>query len=175
MVYAQLMWAGSMGALGGSTATACGTQGAASRPTGMPTSATPANTSVQLTVGSASTVSVAPDRENEDDKTALAANNQQFYSAAANVTSAFASVPTGSAVTVSAANVFAYQGYYLGILPPGHRSRKDLLRVYTGLAHSHIAAYGRIHALRQNARVGVANHLHVFDPAHPRNPFDRSD
>jgi beta-glucosidase len=77
-------------------------------------------------------------------------------------------------ITINEPNVFGYNGYYLGCWPPGRHTRRDMLAAFTGLAHAHIAAYQRIHVLQPHARVGVANHLRVFDPAHPRNPLDRA-
>ena len=77
-------------------------------------------------------------------------------------------------ITVNEPNVFAYNGYSLGIWPPGRRSTRDMLRVATGLARAHIEGYRRIHALQPRARVGVAQHLRVFDPLHRGNPLDRA-
>lgn len=108
VAYAQLMWSGSTGLYGTNTPSTCGTQGSASRPTGMPAAATPSNTPVRLTVGANNPVSVTGSRLTTDTATA---NQQQFYSGSADVTSAFANAPSGSPLTVKAANVFAYQGF----------------------------------------------------------------
>lgn len=77
-------------------------------------------------------------------------------------------------ITINEPNVFAYYGYRQGTWPPGRRSTRNMLAALTGMARAHIAAYERIHALQPHAKVGVANHLRVFDPAHARNPLDRA-
>jgi beta-glucosidase len=76
--------------------------------------------------------------------------------------------------TVNEPNVYATLGYGLGIFPPGHRG--DVIgcfRVLGRLLRAHAAAYHTIHTLQPRARVGMAPHVRIFDPARPRNPLDR--
>jgi beta-glucosidase len=77
-------------------------------------------------------------------------------------------------ITINEPNVFAFQGYRLGIWPPGRASARDYLAVTTSLAHSHIEAYRLIHAQQPDARVGVAMHLRVFAPWGRHNPLDKA-
>lgn len=88
------------------TSPKCGSVGAATAPTGAP-----ASTPVQLTVGSNAAVSVTASRFTSDTLANVATNQPQYDSAAANVTSQFASAPTGSALTITAANVWTPGGY----------------------------------------------------------------
>lgn len=111
--FARLNWAGNTGAYrDGSgvvqTAAQCGSRGAAiSVPAG-----TPESTPVRLTVGAAPSVSVPPATITLDTPAAFAANNSpQYYSAYADVTDRFAAAPTGVALPVTVANVWAPQGY----------------------------------------------------------------
>jgi beta-glucosidase len=76
--------------------------------------------------------------------------------------------------TVNEPNVYATLGYLLGIWPPGHKGDTlGSLRVQARLLRAHAAAYHAIHAAQPHARVGLAHHIRIFDPARPRNPFDR--
>jgi beta-glucosidase len=76
--------------------------------------------------------------------------------------------------TVNEPNVFATLGYLLGISPPGGKGNPfGSMRVQATLLRAHAAAYHQIHALQPRARVGLAQHIRLFDPARPRNPFDR--
>lgn len=77
-------------------------------------------------------------------------------------------------ITINEPNVFGYQGYQLGTWPPGRHSTRDTMAVFNGLARAHIEGYKAIHELQPHAKVGVANHLRIFDPAHHRNPLDRA-
>ncbi len=74
-------------------------------------------------------------------------------------------------VTVNEPNVFALFGHYLGTWPPGHTGLRSYLAALNGMAAGHIAAYEVLHRRQPHARVGVANHLRVFEPADPRNPM----
>ncbi|MCL2736040.1 MAG: family 1 glycosylhydrolase [Propionibacteriaceae bacterium] len=76
-------------------------------------------------------------------------------------------------ITINEPNVYATQAYVFGDWPPGQKSMGRAMSVMSHLAQAHIRAYMMIHAIQPAARVGVANHLRVFDPANPRNPVDR--
>ncbi|MCL2784726.1 MAG: glycoside hydrolase family 1 protein [Propionibacteriaceae bacterium] len=75
-------------------------------------------------------------------------------------------------ITINEPNVYATQGYVFGDWPPGKKSITQAMTVMSHLAQAHIRAYNIIHAISANAKVGVAQHLRVFDPANPYNPLD---
>ena len=78
-------------------------------------------------------------------------------------------------VTVNEPNVYVTGAHVFGDFPPGHRSLREGLRVYSVLAAAHIRAYKLIHALQPgpDTMVGVAHHLRPFRPGNPRNPWHR--
>ncbi len=112
VAYARLQWAGDTGTYKTSatqtTFPKCGSNGAATAPSASPPTA---STQVQLAVGSNATVAVTPARFTTDAIANVAVNQPQYYSAAANVTPQFANAPTGSALTVTAANVWTPAGF----------------------------------------------------------------
>jgi len=94
-------------------------------------------------------------------------------------------------VTINEPNVYAINGYYFGIWPPGEKSFLKTMKVLANLARCHIRAYDLIHELRPNrdnmannggqtyskdnradsggqTRVGVAHHLIDFVPYSPK-------
>ncbi len=76
--------------------------------------------------------------------------------------------------TINEPNVYATFGYTIGDFPPGHTGDlRGVIRAQAQMARAHAAAYAIIHQIQPNARVGVAQQLHTFDPARPRNPLDR--
>ena len=75
-------------------------------------------------------------------------------------------------ITINEPNVYAAQSYTFGTWPPGQHNIGTTLRVMSHLAQAHVRAYSLIHAIQPRAKVGVANHLRVFDPANPYNPVD---
>ncbi|NLI20554.1 MAG: glycoside hydrolase family 1 protein [Clostridiales bacterium] len=81
-------------------------------------------------------------------------------------------------ITINEPNVYATNGYFFGLWPPGDRNLKRTVRVMSALAVAHIEAYRLIHALREamgatDTRVSFANHMRVFAPRNPRNPVHR--
>ena len=76
-------------------------------------------------------------------------------------------------ITINEPNVYATRSYVFGDWPPGHRSLPEAMSVMSNLAEGHIRAYSLIHAIQSSAKVGVAHHLRVFDPANRFNPIDR--
>ncbi|MDR0847490.1 MAG: glycoside hydrolase family 1 protein [Propionibacteriaceae bacterium] len=75
-------------------------------------------------------------------------------------------------VTINEPNVYATQSYAFGEWPPGEKNLGHAMKVMSNLAQAHCRAYSLIHALQPCARVGVAHHLRVFDPANRHNPAD---
>jgi len=75
-------------------------------------------------------------------------------------------------ITINEPNVYATKGYVFGEWPPGRKNILDAMTVMSNLAQAHVRAYEVIHAIEPSSKVGVANHLRVFDPANPYNPVD---
>ncbi|MZQ97631.1 MAG: family 1 glycosylhydrolase [Acidaminobacter sp.] len=90
-------------------------------------------------------------------------------------------------VTINEPNVYATNGYYFGIWPPGEKNFRMTMKVLANLARCHIRAYDLIHELRSNRNsggqtcaddeqadyggqtcVGVAHHLIDFVPYSPK-------
>lgn len=81
-------------------------------------------------------------------------------------------------ITINEPNVYAFNGYFEGIWPPGRKSFLEMSRVMTNMAAAHIEAYGLIRKTRlqmgyQDTKVGFANHLRAFAPKDPENPLHR--
>ena len=81
-------------------------------------------------------------------------------------------------ITINEPNVYATNGYCFGEWPPGHHSYRETFTVLSNMAWCHIKAYELIHSLRRemgytDTRVGFANHLRVFEPKNPANPWHR--
>jgi len=75
--------------------------------------------------------------------------------------------------TINEPNVYAVQSYLLGIWPPQERSVLATFRVLRHQLLAHALAYRTIHNLQPTARVGLAQHLRVFDPFRPGSLLDR--
>jgi beta-glucosidase len=75
-------------------------------------------------------------------------------------------------VTINEPNVYATESYFFGHWPPQHHSLTESMTVMSHLIQAHVRAYNLIHAIQPEAKVGVAHHLRVFDPANPYNPLD---
>jgi len=81
-------------------------------------------------------------------------------------------------ITINEPNVYAANGYFFGIWPPGKKSFALTVKVMSVLAAAHIDAYRLIHKLRgemgyTDTKVGFANHVRVFAPENPKNPAHR--
>ena len=81
-------------------------------------------------------------------------------------------------ITINEPNVYAVNGYYFGLWPPGRKSMRMAMRVMSVLAAAHLQAYGLIHAIQHGmgitgTRVSYANHMRVFAPQNPANPLHR--
>lgn len=81
-------------------------------------------------------------------------------------------------ITINEPNVYASQGFFAGIFPPGEKNFFSMLRVQKNMALAHVKAYHLIHSIHKTmgfsrAKVGVAHHLRTFDPARPLNLLDR--
>lgn len=76
-------------------------------------------------------------------------------------------------VTINEPNVYAYLSYLSGEHPPGGGSLTDMYRVMRNMTLAHAAAYHAIHAIQDDASVGIAHHYRGMRPANPRSPLDR--
>jgi beta-glucosidase len=74
-------------------------------------------------------------------------------------------------ITINEPNVYAYNGYITGEWPPGKKNIRAMFRCIRGMSLAHIDAYRTIREIRSakgfpgDTKVGVANHVRVFDPA----------
>jgi len=75
--------------------------------------------------------------------------------------------------TINEPNVYAVYSYLLGIWPPQKGSLLKTIRVLRHQLLAHALAYRAIHHLQPSARVGLAQHLRVFDPFRPDSALDR--
>ncbi|MDF2587916.1 MAG: glycoside hydrolase family 1 [Anaerocolumna sp.] len=79
-------------------------------------------------------------------------------------------------ITINEPNVYATNSYYFGEWPPGEKSFSNTILVMSNMAICHIKAYQMIHSIResmgyQDTLVSFANHVRVFDPLNPKNPW----
>ena len=75
--------------------------------------------------------------------------------------------------TLNEMNVYAVQGYLMGVWPPGKQDFGLTMRVLRTMLRAHAAAYEAIHQVQPEARVGIAHAMIIFDPANPGSPLDR--
>ncbi len=80
-------------------------------------------------------------------------------------------------VTLNEPMVYLYQGYLLGIWPPGRHDMKGMVRAGRNLIRAHLEAYRILHDSPgfggEPPQVGIAKHLRVFDPAREGSRLDR--
>ena len=79
-------------------------------------------------------------------------------------------------ITINEPNVYATNSYFFGQWPPAKTSLTDTVKVMENMAYCHIKAYNILHEKRKamgftDTKVGVANHLRVFAPKNPKNPW----
>ncbi len=75
--------------------------------------------------------------------------------------------------TLNEPNNYVLLGWMWGRWPPGHTDFGRAVRVTRNLLTTHAAVYRLIHDLRPDARVGLATHFVIFDPANPDSWLDR--
>lgn len=66
--------------------------------------------------------------------------------------------------TVNEPNVQMYQGYVIGVWPPGLQDNEQASRAFAGLVKGHARAFAALKAARPEAQVGAAVNLIVFEP-----------
>jgi beta-glucosidase len=77
--------------------------------------------------------------------------------------------------SINEPNVYALFGYASGSWPPGHKGDiRRFFAVQANMLRAHAAAYRTIHDIQPDARVGLAHHIRLFDPAKAYNPLDRA-
>jgi beta-glucosidase len=88
-------------------------------------------------------------------------------------------------VTINEPNVYAVLGYLhaeedlsdyptpSGDFPPGKNDLSLAMAVIDNMTLGHAAAYHAIHRIQDTARVGLAHHYRLFDPARSASPLDR--
>jgi beta-glucosidase len=79
-------------------------------------------------------------------------------------------------ITINEPNVYATNSFFFGTWPPGDKRLGPTICVMENLAYCHIQAYELIHTKRKNmgytdTMVGAANHVRVFTPKNPKNPW----
>jgi len=75
--------------------------------------------------------------------------------------------------TINEPSVYGTYSYLLRIWPPEKPSFGATFRVIRNQMVAHGFAYRAIHRLQPQARVGLAQHLRVFDPWQPHSALDR--
>ena len=79
-------------------------------------------------------------------------------------------------ITVNEPNVYATNSLFYGTWPPERKSLFALVKAFTNMTACHVKAYEMIHRKRREmgkatTRVSFANHLRVFAPKNPKNPW----
>jgi beta-glucosidase len=75
--------------------------------------------------------------------------------------------------TINEPSVYGTYSYLLGLWPPEKHNLAAAFRVIRNQLVAHGLAYRAIHRLQPQARVGLAQHLRVFDPFRPDSIGDR--
>lgn len=74
--------------------------------------------------------------------------------------------------TINEPNVVMYQGYVLGIFPPGKKSNEEAARAFAGLVRAHAASAKALRQHAPRAKIGVAINLVELQPKQRWNLFD---
>ena len=75
--------------------------------------------------------------------------------------------------TFNEPNGYAFQGYLMGVFPPGKKDLSATFNVLVNLVRAHAAAYHSIHQIQPQARVGIANYYRSLQPDKPFSPLDK--
>jgi beta-glucosidase len=77
-------------------------------------------------------------------------------------------------VTINEPGVYAGQGYLVGVWPPNRLNDvRGFRAVLRHMAMGHARAYHAMKAEQTDAKIGVAHHYRLFDPATPERRADR--
>ena len=79
-------------------------------------------------------------------------------------------------ITLDEPNLYAINGYFRGIWPPGKTSKLSAMQMMSVIASAHIRSYKLIHAVHRElgfspVSVGCSVHMRALEPKNPRNPF----
>src|SRR5579859_1095467 len=77
-------------------------------------------------------------------------------------------------VTINEPNVYAVEGYTIGVFPPGEKDFLRTVQVLRNLLQAHVEAFYAIRRLQPTALIGHCPQYRLFDPANPLSPLDRS-
>ncbi len=100
-----------------------------------------------------------------------------FLSLTKKVVEAFGDI-VSEYITINEPNVYATNSLLWGYWPPEKKSMGALVRAFSNMTAAHVLSYNYIHEKRRemgytDTRVSFANHLRVFAPKNPKNPFHR--
>lgn len=76
-------------------------------------------------------------------------------------------------ITINEPTIYAQLGFLDAEWPPGLRNPLLAQRVLRHMVLAHGRAYQIVHRLQPEARVSLAHHMRVFDPANPASAADR--
>lgn len=79
---------------------------------------------------------------------------------------------TSTWMTINEPNVYAYEGYLVGLFPPGKQDLQATMKVLYNLLRGHAMAYREIHSVQHEARVGLALAVRPLRPAGPLTFLD---
>ena len=77
-------------------------------------------------------------------------------------------------ITINEPNIYAIQGYLLGVYPPGEQNLLRALHVLRNLLQAHVEAFYAIRHLQPEAQIGLCLHYRLFDPANRLSLFDQT-
>ena len=77
-------------------------------------------------------------------------------------------------ITINEPNVYAIQGYQLGVFPPGEQNATRTLAVAHSLLQAHVEAFYAIRRIQPEAQIGYCLHYRLFDPMNALSLLDRS-
>ena len=81
-------------------------------------------------------------------------------------------------ITINEPNVYCTNSLFYGTWPPERKSLGALISAFSNMTACHVLAYEYIHSRRAemgytDTMVSFANHLRVFAPKNPKNPWHR--
>ena len=81
-------------------------------------------------------------------------------------------------ITINEPNVYVTNSLLWGYWPPEKKSASALVKAFSNMTAAHVLSYRYIHEKRAemgytDTKVSFANHLRVFEPRNPKNPFHR--
>lgn len=77
-------------------------------------------------------------------------------------------------ITINEPNVYAIQGYLLGIFPPGEQNLPRALHVLRNLFQAHVESFYGIRRLQPEGQIGLCLHYRLFDPANRLSLLDQA-